>query len=80
MSEKSEDKMKDKLRRLEEIKRLDGRLKKLSTRKTNPMSAAAFCEKYDFNQEHICRLRKLSHIPNNDLSQRLSDALKKEKV
>ena len=80
MSEKSEDKLKDKLRRFEDSKRWDSRLTKLATRKLKPMSAAAFCEKYDFKPEHLCRLRKLSHVPNKDLWRRIEAALKKEKV
>lgn len=80
MSEKSEDKMKEKLKRLEDMKRLDSRLKKLASRKTNPLSSAMFCEKYDFHPEHICRLRKLKNIPNADLCNKIMGALKKEKV
>lgn len=80
MSEKSENKLQDKMRRFEELKRLDQRLSKLSERKTNPMSAAAFCKKYKFIEEHLCRLRRLYHVPSKATWTRIDTALKKEKV
>lgn len=80
MSEKSETMLKDKMRRLDELKRLDQRLSKLSERKTNPMSAATFCKKYKFIPEHICRLRRLYHVPSKATWTRIDAALKKEKV
>lgn len=80
MSEKSETMLKDKMRRLDELKRLDQRLKKIDKRKIEPMSAAAFCDKYKFRPEHICRLRKLYHVPSKAMWTRIDAALKKEKV
>lgn len=80
MSEKTETMLKDKMRRLDELKRLDQRLAKLSERKTNSMSAVAFCDKYGFRPEHICRLRKLYHVPSKATWTRIDSALKKEKV
>lgn len=80
MSEKIENALKEKMRRLDELKRLDQRLIKLSSRKTNPMSAAAFCKKYKFVPECLCRFRRLYVAPSKAMWSRIDSALKKEKV
>lgn len=80
MSEKSENKLQDKIRRFEQLKRLDQRLINLSERKIKPMNTATFCKKYKFIEENICRWRKLHHVPRQETWVRLDAALKKEKV
>lgn len=58
----------------------DNRLKKLSSRSKNPMTAKDFCAKYNFHESHLCRVRKGKFVPQDAFFKAVEDALKKEKV
>lgn len=49
--------------KLAKIGRFAARAKKLNTRKENPLSDAAFCQKYEINTPRFNRIKNLKEYP-----------------
>jgi hypothetical protein len=68
--------------KLAKIKTWGARIKKLSSRKSNPLSEARFCLNHGINKARFNRMKNLKddHLPADEFIQQVEDALKAEKV
>lgn len=66
--------------RLKKVKSWGARISKLVNRKKNPMSEAAFCEKYGFHTAEFNRHKNGVTFPRKKAVERVEQALKKEGV
>lgn len=66
------------------VEKWDDRLRKLATRKNNPLSESAFCDKYKFHKAGLNRNKKSletgKDFPTKKTIERVEAALKKERV
>lgn len=65
--------------RIREIEKWPQRLKRLES-KDNPLSAAAFCEKYGLSKWQFNRVKNLAKMPSQEYFEKVEKALRKEGV
>lgn len=68
--------------KIEKIKKWDARIKKLATRKIEPLSEAQFCRKHQITHGRFNRMKNLkdNNLPSDRLINEIENAFKNEGV
>lgn len=75
-----EEQIKEDLERIEKINLWSIRIKKLSTRKREPLSEAMFCAKHGFSKSHFNRIKNGKVFPRQIFFDSVEKALVLERV